>query len=122
VPFPVAERFVTETEGALGRRLPEAWRQRLMAQNGGIARARLESWDLYKIRDTTDVRRLKRSMSHVLRETELNRDQEHFPRDGIALASNGGGDQLVLLGTGDQVYFWSHESGELEPVEVDLGL
>jgi hypothetical protein len=43
-----------------------------------------------------------------------------FPGNGVAIATNGTGDQLVLLREGEAlkeaVYYWSHETGVVELV------
>jgi len=58
-----------------------------------------------------------------VRETEVAKKWPNFPANCIAIASNGSGDLLVFKRESSQakkleevVYFWSHETGELEIV------
>ena len=55
------------------------------------------------------------------------RERARFPEKAIAIGSNGGGDELVLLPRTDAptvlgpVYWWDHETGELIFIAHDFG-
>jgi hypothetical protein len=117
VPFPLAENYILEAERLLGSSLPPKYRAAIAKSNGGEVEATGDTWQLHPLEDRTDRKRLARSASHVLRETEQAREWATFPGDVIAIASNGTGDLLVLKQHGnmfhDTVFLWTHESGEL---------
>jgi hypothetical protein len=115
--------MIGRAEQALGRRLPAAWRQRLLQANGGSLEIDEEDWELYPVLDDSDQRRLKRTCNHIVRETEEARKWPHFPADAAAVGANGMGDLLVLLPDAnddafeDVVYVWRHEDGTTEIAE-----
>jgi hypothetical protein len=123
MPFPLDERWVRAAEQALGKRFPDAYRDRLMRDNGGEIEAAGEEWSLYPIRDQSNRRRTKRTCNHVLQETKSALSWAGFPSDAVAIASNGSGDLLLFLPDGRDstvfgscVYLWNHETREVEPV------
>lgn len=123
MPFPLDERWVQEAEDVLGRRLPDAYRQRMIRDNGGVIDAAGDTWQLYPIYDKSDRKRIKRTCNHILLETKAALSWEGFPQEAVAIASNGSGDLLVLLPHGHdsgvfglRVYVWHHETRELEPL------
>ena len=123
MPFPLDERWIRLAEDSLARRLPDAYRERMMRDNGGELAADGDVWWLYPICDRSDRKRIKRTCNHILLETQAVRSWAGFPGDGLAIASNGSGDQLVLLPSKQNseafaplVYFWSHETRDLEAI------
>lgn len=117
--FPVEERLVVEAEAALGRALPAAWRARLLRENGGELELDDEVWQVFPVRDPSDRRRLARTASHLVRETAVAREWNGFPREAVALASDGSGNLLVLLPGDELVKRWDHETGEVEDVALE---
>jgi hypothetical protein len=117
MPFPLAESYILDAEIALGATLPPRYQASIARSNGGEVEAEFDTWQLHPLEDRTDRKRLARSASHVLRETEQARKWPKFPANVIAIASNGTGDLLVLQQQGsafaDTVYLWSPETGEL---------
>ena len=94
-----------------------------MIENGGAVCGQPDVWMLYPIFDSSDKKRLKRTCNDVIRETQNAREWAGFPDDAVAIASNGGGDQLVLLRAkhatemlAEEVYWWDHETAELHLV------
>ncbi len=123
MPFPGSEELVAAMEVRLGRRLPDAHRDRLIRENGGEIRAGGEEWTLYPVWDPTNRKTMGRTGNHIVRENEaLRRDwADMLPAGYIAIADNGGGD-LLLLGPGsDEVLLWDHETGETSPANVKWG-
>ena len=122
MPFPLEHRFVQQAQEKLGRALPPAYVARMCRDNGGQVSAGTDVFNLYPIFDSTDRKRLARSCNDIVRETALARDWLDFPADGLAIGDNGGGDKLVLLPDqdapryADAVYWWDHETGELQLV------
>lgn len=120
MPFDIAESFILAAERELGAALPSSYRESMRCANGGDIETEADSWQLYPISDTSDRRRLSRTANHVIQETNLCRGLPGFPQDALAIASNGAGDQLVLLKRGaafdPAVYAWSHETAALVKV------
>ena len=117
--FPVSDHFIVAAERALGRRFPNALKARLARSNGGEVGTPGDDWTLNPVRDDSDPRRLSRSANDIVRETGAARQWPRFPSGGIAVASNGGGDLLVLLPESDDVFHWDHETGRLSRADVD---
>ena len=117
MPFELEERFVITAEQKLGASLPYSYRQAMMTSNGGQVLVDDDVWDLHPILDTSDRKRLKRSCNDILHETEFMRDWLGWPENALAIASNAGGDRLVLLKVNGRyeptVYVWLHETREL---------
>ena len=100
VPFPVDESRIAAAERVLGRRLPDGLRDRLRREDGGEVEAAGIVWQLHPIFDDSDRRRLRRTAtSNVVHETEEARGafRELFPDGAVAVASDGGGNYLLLL-------------------------
>ena len=124
MPFPLAMRFVRETAQKLGRALPLGYVARICRANGGDVRVGPDWFTLTPILDTTDRKRLARTCNDIVRETDSARQRPGFPPDALAIGNNGGGDLLVLLPDliaphlrfADAVYWWDHETGELNRV------
>lgn len=127
MPFPVEERFIVATEQKLGVKLPPDYVQKMRQANGGAVNTSSDAWLLYPILDTSDKKRLKRTCNDVVKETQNAREWPDFPEDAVAIGSNGGGDQLVLLrdknspsNLGNEVFWWDHETGELYTVAASF--
>ena len=117
--FSTEESFIERAEALLGRAFPAEYRGRLLADNGGeIEDDGGEEWQLFPVRDDSDRRRLSRTASDVVRETEAARQWPGFPADAVAIASAGTGDFLVLPAGSDEVHFWDHETGQMLPHPV----
>ena len=126
MPFPVDSKYVARTEDKLGVRLPLGYISKMLSNNGGSVATRDDRWQLFPIFDDSDKKRLKRTCNDIARETAAAAKWPQFPQNAIAIGSNGGGDLLVLLRTqgknrlGDAVFWWDHETGELELVADDF--
>ena len=79
MPFPVDEVLLEAAETQLGRKFPEGLRGRLLRNNGGEVLVRYEgeepdededTWALHPVWDSTDKRRMKRTVSHIVKETQ----------------------------------------------------
>lgn len=120
MPFDLAESFMVAAEKALGAAFPDSYRRAMARSNGGEVEALQDSWQLHPIADTSDRKRLARTVNHVVRETLAMLEWPGFPRNAVAIATNGTGDQLVLLREGENlretIYYWSHETGAIESV------
>lgn len=126
MPFPLDVQLVKRAEAKLGRKLPLDYIGKMCRANGGQVKAGIDCWQLYPIFDDSDRRRLKRTCYDIIRETKAAQEWPDFPQDALAIGSNGGGDQLVLLADpssvryADAVYWWDHETGELTKVADDF--
>lgn len=123
MPFPVDEKWINEAETKLGFILPLSYRQTISKENGGHITINGETWDLYPIWDKSDRKRLKRTCNDIVHETEVCIDCIGFPSKAVSIATNGCGDQLILLLENqnsnklqETIYFWSHETGKYKPV------
>lgn len=120
--FPVDEPAIARGEQQLGRRLPEALRERLMRDNGGEIEVDGGIRRLHPVFDTTDRKRISRTANHIIRETESAREGRHgFSDAAVVIAADGSGDLIILLPDTDDVQLWLHEDGTHSPVEVELG-
>src|SRR5262245_29411051 len=124
--FPVDQRFVTRTEDKLATKFSLSYVAQMCKENGGGVKAGEDHWSLYPILDDSDRKRLKRTCNDVIYETNQARKWPSFPAEAVAIGSNGGGDQLVFLHDagagrlGDAVYWWDHETGEVQKVAEDF--
>ena len=122
--FDLKAEFVDAAEHGLGLPLPASYRQAMQRSNGGEIEVGDDVWWLHPIADPSDRKRLARSANPVLKETAGCQDWPRFPAGALAIASNGSGDQLVLLRGASAfepaVYEWSHETGELCQVAEDF--
>lgn len=126
MPFPVAEKYILDTEEKLGVTFPAAFRAKMMADNGGAVETSSDVWDLHPFFDTSDKQRVKRTCNDIVRETASSKEWFGFPVNAVAIGANGCGDRLVLLpgvngsALRDEVFCWDHELGELEKVADDF--
>lgn len=119
MPFPVSQDLIEAAERQLGRKLPQGLRLRLMRNNGGDVVAGDEDWILHPVWDPTDRRTMARTANHMVRETEQARNWRGFPKDAIALASDGSGNRLIIKAGSDEAEMWDHETGVCSPYLVD---
>ena len=123
MPFPVDEIFIKQTEEKLGVEFPSSFKAKMMMDNGGELATEEDDWQLFPFFDSSDKKRLSRTANNIVRETEVAKKWPNFSANCVAIASNGSGDLLVFKRESSQakkleevVYFWSHETGELEIV------
>ena len=96
--------------------------------NGGSIGTPVGDFELFPFLDATDRKRLRRTCSSIDRETNSARqDRYGFPPQAVAIGTGGGGDILILLPMPDKadtlqhsVYWWDHESGQIEVVATDF--
>jgi hypothetical protein len=126
MPFPLDIQFVKRAEAKLGRKLPLGYIAKMCRDNGGEVRTGTDGWWLFPILEDSDKKRLKRTCNDIVRETTTAKEWPDFPPDAVAIGHNGGGDKLILLPeTGsdrfaDAVYWWDHETGEVNKVADDF--
>ena len=123
MPFPVVEIYIKQTEEKLGVEFPPSFKTKMLLDNGGELTTEEDDWQLFPFFDSSDKKRISRTSNDIVRETGLAKKWSNYPVDCIAIASNGSGDLLVFKREfpqakilEDTVYFWSHETGELEKV------
>jgi hypothetical protein len=125
VPYPVGDDRIEEAEALLGRRLPGGLRDRLMRDNGGEIEVDgypgdNSIWFLHPVWAPTDRRRISRTANHIVGETREAHDTiGDLPAGSVVIAANGTGDLLLLPADRDDVVWWDHETGEIEPVVVN---
>lgn len=117
--FPASEDKIDAAETALERPLPAPLRAHLKKQNGGDLVAADDDWILHPVRDVSDRKRLARTANDIVNETKMARKDSGFPAGGIAIASNGTGDRLVLLPQSNAIFHWDHETRTVAEVTVE---
>ena len=123
MPLPVEQKWLDDAEVRLGVKLPQSYRDAMANVNGGEINAAGDAWELHPIWDKSDKKRLARTCNDIVRETGVIRKWQGFPQDAVAIAANGYGDKLILLPNDhdpkvldETVFFWSHETRQVEPV------
>ena len=124
MPFDLDPTFLADAEAELGATLPASYGQSMLRENGGEVDGGGDRWVLYPIADRSDRRRFSRTCNHIIEETRGLRRWGRFPAEGLAIAGNAAGDQLVLLKRGSaygpEIYDWSHETGALVEIAGDF--
>ena len=123
MPFPIEDKYIHETESELDVKFPEKFKKRMMESNGGELLS--DEFELYPFFDKSDKKRISRTCNHIGLETRNAREWNGFPENGIAIASDGYGNQLILIHNGDgnltdEIYFWDHETGSIETIASSI--
>jgi SMI1-KNR4 cell-wall len=123
MPFPVAIKYIIETEQVLGLVFPDSFKSKMTKENGGELMTEDDDWQLFPFFDKSDNKRMSRTCNHIVLETQQARPWDNFPENGIAIASNGSGDNLILLPLDtdnkklrEEIYLWQHETGDIQQV------
>ncbi|WP_437921920.1 SMI1/KNR4 family protein [Sphingobacterium sp. LRF_L2] len=123
MPFPVDIKYILETEQELEFVFPESFKSKMIKENGGELMTGDGDWQLFPFFDKSDNKRMSRTCNHIVLETKQAREWDNFPDNGIAIASNGSGDNLVLLPFDndnkklkEEIYLWQHETGDIQQV------
>ncbi|MCI9845237.1 SMI1/KNR4 family protein [Flavobacterium pectinovorum] len=121
--FPIDIKYIIETETELEVEFPYEFKQKMMNQNGGELITEDDDWQLYPFFDKSDKKRISRTCNHIVLETKQAKEWSNFPPGAIAIATNGCGDQLVLLPLdsnvrklGEKIFLWFHETGRTQEV------
>lgn len=126
MPFDLDEKFVADTEKKIGARLPESYRSKMKAENGGTIETDSDEWFLYPIFDGSAKKRIARTCNDVLQENSSMKEWPNWPENAFAIANNGCGDALAFLirdcRAEDTVYVWKHETGDLKKLADDFGV
>ena len=123
MPFPVDLKYIIETEQELGLVFPDSFKSKMTKENGGELITEEDDWQLFPFFDKLDNKRISRTCNHIVLETKQARAWDNFPDNGIAIASNGSGDNLILLPSDndkkklrEEIYLWQHETGDIQEV------
>jgi hypothetical protein len=127
MPFPVDISWIKATESKLGVSFPLGFVARMVKLNGGEVAAGGDVWRLYPFLDKSDRTRLKRTCNDIVYQTEWVKRWPGFPVDGVAIGTNGCGDQLILLSDPvtpeklqTRVFWWDHETANVTTVADDF--
>ena len=129
MPFPLEYKFISVAEEQLGFKFPEKYKAKMQIENGGEFAISLsdedeyedgddiEVWWLFPFQDTSDVKRIKRTIEHLVAEHKSTCELEDFPANSVAIAHNGDGDYLLMRADedsqlGEEIYLWRHEDNE----------
>ncbi|MBK6901576.1 MAG: SMI1/KNR4 family protein [Saprospirales bacterium] len=117
--FPIESKYIRELETELNVKFPPKFIKRMMVSNGGEVETEELDILLYPFYDKTDKKRISRTCNHIGRETKSAKEWTAFPTNGVAIGTDGFGNQLILLHEGngllkETIYFWDHETGEME--------
>lgn len=121
MPFPIEDKYIAETETELQVKFPPEFKKRMKKSNGGELETDDYEFELYPFLDKSDKKRISRTCNHIGLETKNAREWNGFPKNGIAIASEGFGNQVILLHNGDgnlseEIYLWDHETGDFERI------
>lgn len=121
--FPIDIKYIIESETELGIEFPYGFKQKMMKLNGGELITQDDDWQLHPFFDKSDKKRISRTCNHIVLETKQAKKWNNFPLNAIAIATNGCGDQLILLPLddnekklGEKIFLWFHETGETQQV------
>ena len=127
MPFPIDIKYIEETEKELGFRFPDNFKNKMCKENGGTLSTKEDDWQLFPFFDQADQKRMSRTSNHIVLETKQARNWGNFPINGIAIASNGSADFLILLPTkendkllGAEIFSWFHETGEVKEIAKSI--
>lgn len=125
MPFEIELNHIEDSEKDLNVRFPEKFKSRMEKSNGGELDTDEFEIELYPFFDNSDKKRISRTCNHIGLETRNAREWTGFPENGIAIGSDGFGNQIILLHDGDgkvneTIYFWDHETGEVEIVAESI--
>lgn len=125
MPFPMDIKYINETEKELGVIFPDKFKSKMIKGNGGELLTEEDDWQLFPFFDKSDNKRISRTCNHIGLETKQAREWDNFPKNGIAIASNGYGDTLILLPKNenklsDEIFIWYHETGQIEKVADNI--
>jgi hypothetical protein len=117
-----ADRFhaVLAVEQRLGLALPGEYAEAMTVHNGGELPTEHDLWELYPLPDLPARQAGHNAYGDLVAENLACRDRSGFPAGALSIADNGLGDQLVFLprpgggGLAPELWFWHHESGQLE--------
>ncbi len=129
MPFPIEMKWILATQDKLGVTFPASFVTAMSKSNGGEIETETDHWTLFPFLDASDRKRIARTCNSIDRETKYARESSYgFPENAIAIAGGMGGDYLILLPMEDHpqtlqhdVYWWDHETGEIERVADDFG-
>jgi hypothetical protein len=125
--FPVDVKYINEAEQELELVFPNKFKSKMTKENGGELITEDDDWQLFPFFDKSDNKRISRTCNHIGLETKQAKEWDNFPKNGVAIASNGSGDYLVLLPIAgiekklsEEIFFWLHETGEIEKVAENI--
>lgn len=125
MPPPVSLAKIGDTEHLFGASFPTMFKARMSRQNGGAMEVDGELWFLIPFFDDTDRSTIRKTTSSIHRVTEYLRTAgTGFPEDAAAIASNQGGDYLVLRRSGSafgkEVWLFQRKGGHLSLLRDDV--
>ena len=125
MPFPIDEKYIIETESELNVKFATEFKNRMIKSNGGELVTDDFEFELYPFFDKSDKKRISRTCNHIGLETKNAREWNGFPENGIAIGSDGFGNQIILIHNGngiltDEILFWNHEMGKTEKIAESI--
>lgn len=116
--IPVSMETIGKTEASMGVRFPPIFKIKMSENNGEHVELDGESWFLFAFEDLSSRVSIRKTAQNIRVETQTAiEDGLGFPGDGIAIASNGAGDLLLLRHNdgvvGVEVWIFRLRGGEL---------
>jgi hypothetical protein len=121
MPFPIEEKYITETELLFAVKFPTNFKNKMMRSNGGELIVNEIEIELFPFFDKSDRKRISRTCNHIGLETNNARKWNGFPKNAIAIGSDGFGNLIILIHDGngilkEELYFWNHENRQFEKI------
>ena len=123
MPFPIEIKYIQEAEHELDLIFPESFKIKMLNENGGELISEDEDWQMFPFFDKSDKKRISRTCNHIVLETQNAKLWDSYPDNGVAIATNGYGDLLLLLPIesdnnllGESIFMWFHDTGEIEKI------
>ncbi|PXY01482.1 SMI1/KNR4 family protein [Marinifilum breve] len=125
MPFAIELKYIEETEKDLNVKFPDEFKSRMQKSNGGELETEVMEIELHPFFDKSDKKRISRTCNHIGLETRNARQWSGFPKNGIAIGSDGYGNQIILMHSGDgnlkeTIYFWNHETRKTEIIAENI--
>ena len=126
MPFPLELKYIEIAEDQFGLKFPEKYKSKMQQENSGEFRVtfsettnddEIEPWWLFPFQDSSEIKRIKHTMNHLVHENQSIQDMSDFPANSVAIAFNDCGDYLLLrsvdeIHLGEEIYLWRQEDSE----------
>jgi len=125
MPFPIDNKYIIETELELNVKFPTEFKSLMKKSNGGEIFTDKFEFNMYPFFDKSDKKKISRTYNHIELETKNAQEWGNYPENGIAIGSDGLGNQVTLMHDGNgilnkEVYLWNHETGKIQEIAESI--